>query len=210
MPDASTLVLFIAACVVLLITPGPAVLYIVTRSIDQGRAAGVLSALGISLGTLVHVLAAALGLSALLVSSVMALNVVKYLGAAYLIMIGIRTLLTPAKPHTSVPLTPLPRRIIFWQGMVVNVLNVKLALFILAFLPQFIDPTRSVAPQILLLGGILVVLGFVNDSLYALTSGTLGGWLKRSPAFLQVQRYVAGVSYIGLGITAALTGSSKQ
>jgi threonine/homoserine/homoserine lactone efflux protein len=209
MPDTATLAVFIVACIILLVTPGPAVLYIVTRSIDQGRAAGVLSALGISLGTLVHVAAAALGLSALLVSSVMALNLVKYLGAAYLVIIGIRTLLTHPSLQADVTTTPLPRQTIFWQGMVVNILNVKLALFILAFLPQFIDPARPVAPQILFLGGLLVILGFTSDSLYALTSGTLGSWLKRNGAFLRFQRYVAGVSYIGLGITAALTGTSK-
>jgi threonine/homoserine/homoserine lactone efflux protein len=210
MLDWSTLMVFLVASLVLLLTPGPAVLYIVARSIEQGRLAGVVSAVGVGLGTLVHVAAAALGISALLVSSALAFSVVKYLGAAYLVYLGLRTLLHKDQAeHVSMPTAPLAR--IFRQGVVVNVLNPKLALFFFAFLPQFIDPDRdAVVGQIMLLGGIFALLGMLSDSLYALLAGTVRHWLRQSAAFLRGQRYVTGGVYIALGVTTALSGSEQQ
>lgn len=211
MPDLPTLLVFTAAALILLVTPGPAVLYIVARSIDQGRIAGVVSVLGIGLGTMVHVLAAALGISALLVSSAAAFNVVKFLGAGYLIYLGVRKLLERDLPTDSVETEPQPLSRVFTQGIVVNILNPKLALFFFAFLPQFIDPARGpVAWQILFLGTLFVVLGIFSDSIYALLAGSAGSWLKQSRAFLRGQRYFAGGAYIALGVVAAASGSKQQ
>lgn len=207
----STLTLFILAALALLITPGPAVLYVVARSIDQGRLAGVVSMLGIHVGTLFHVAAAALGLSALLMSSALAFGVVKYLGAAYLIYLGVRKLL--AREETSQPEVVERRKLahVFYQGVVVNLLNPKTALFFFAFLPQFVEPAKgAVAGQILLLGFIFVVLGICSDGLYALLAGTIGRWFKGNMRFLRAERCFAGSVYIGLGVATALSGSERK
>jgi threonine/homoserine/homoserine lactone efflux protein len=211
MPELSTLAVCIIAALVLLVTPGPAVLYIVARSIDQGRLAGLVSTLGVGVGTLFHVAAAALGVSALLVSSALAFNVVKYLGAAYLIYLGVRKLLE-REPKMQPELVQ-PQRLsrIFYQGVVVNLLNPKTALFFFAFLPQFVDiPQGSVALQILLLGLIFVTMGICSDGLYALLAGTMGQWLKGNLGFLRAQRYFAGSVFIALGLTAAFSGTGKK
>ena len=165
MPEPSTIAVFSVAALVLLITPGPAVLYIVARSIDQGRVAGVVSVLGIGLGTMVHVVAASVGLSALLLSSSTAFNAVKYLGAAYLIYLGVRKLMERDRDAVAVQAEAQPLSRTFTQGIVVNVLNPKLALFFFAFLPQFVDPALGpVARQTFFLGTLFVVLGIVSDS----------------------------------------------
>ncbi len=209
--ETSTLLVFIAAAAVLLITPGPAVLYIITRSIDQGRLAGVVSALGVGAGTLFHIAAAALGLSAILVSSALAFDIVKYLGAAYLIYLGLRKLLAREEAFTPESYEKQSLSHIFRQGVIVNLLNPKLALFFFAFLPQFVDPARGAVPvQMVLLGLLLLVMGLLSDSVYALLAGTAGGWLKRSRHFLRAQKYITGTVYIGLGLTAALTGSNRS
>jgi threonine/homoserine/homoserine lactone efflux protein len=207
MPDPAMLGLFVAASLVLLLTPGPAVLYIVARSVQQGRAAGLVSVLGVHLGTTVHIAAAALGLSALLVSSALAFAIVKYLGAAYLIWVGLRTLLA-RQPDADAPALPAERLArVFRDGFVVNLLNPKTALFFLAFLPQFADPSRGELHwQILLLGVIFMGLGIVSDGMFALAAGTAGDWLRRNRRFLRFQRWFAGISFIGLGLTAALAG----
>ncbi len=208
MPDASMFAVFLITTLVLLVMPGPAVLYIIARSIDQGRTAGIVSVLGVGVGTLFHVVAAALGLSALLLSSALAFNVVKYLGAAYLVYLGIRTLLAK-EPSLDVRL-PRPQKLsrIFSQGVLVNLLNPKVALFFFAFLPQFVDPARgSVALQVLLLGMTFVILGILSDGGYALLAGTVGQWLRGKRGFLRGQRYFAGGVYLSLGITTALTGA---
>lgn len=211
MLEWSAFVLFLITSLALLVTPGPAVLYIVARSIDQGRGAGIVSALGVGVGTIVHVVAAALGISALLVSSALAFTVVKYLGALYLIYLGLQKLLerTPAADAA----TPPPQKLshIFNQGVIVNLLNPKVALFFFAFLPQFVDPARgAVALQMLLLGGLFVLLGIISDSLYALLAGTVGQWLRGSRLFLRGQRYFAGGVYIALGVTTAVSGSNNK
>jgi threonine/homoserine/homoserine lactone efflux protein len=211
MPDASVLGLFVVAALVLLLTPGPAVLYIVARSVEQGRLAGLVSALGVHVGTLVHVAAAALGVSAILVSSALAFDVVKYLGALYLVYIGVRKLLGWDQPVEGGALAPRSLRRLFGQGVVVNVLNPKTALFFLAFLPQFVDPSKgAVGVQILVLGLIFVALGVVSDGLYAVAAGTAGGWLKRERRLLRAERYVSGSVFIGLGVTAALAGNGRK
>jgi threonine/homoserine/homoserine lactone efflux protein len=184
------------------------VLYIVAQSIDRGRLAGVVSALGVAVGGLVHVTAAAVGLSSLLVSSATAFNVVKYAGAAYLIGLGLWTLLRkPEAPSVEVPRErKLSRR--FWQGVVVNILNPKTALFFFAFLPQFVDPEAgSAAVQIGVLGLVFVTLAVASDSVWALAAGTASERLRGNRRFLAVQRYVSGSVFCGLG---ALTAVAKR
>src|SRR6185436_5002800 len=190
--------------------PGPAVLYIVTRSIHQGRRAGLVSVLGIHTGTSFHVMAAVLGLSAILLSSALAFDVVKYLGAAYLIYLGIRKLWTTddGTEDETVKQESLAR--IYWQGFAVNILNPKTALFFFAFLPQFVDPAKgNVTGQTLLLGFIFVGMALITDSIFALVTSSLAGKLTGNKRFQKGQRYFAGLVYVGLGITTALTGSKK-
>jgi len=212
MPDWSTLILFATAASILVFMPGPNTLYIIARSVNQGRRAGIVSSLGVQVGTLFHIAAAAFGVSALLLSSALAFNVVKYAGAAYLIYLGVKTLLTKENIETAqneIPKASLSR--VFSQGVIVNLLNPKAALFFFAFLPQFVDAARgSVAMQIILLGAILMLLGFLSDSIYALAAGSIGNRLRGNLKFLRAQRYFAGSVYIGLGAATALTGTSKK
>lgn len=207
------LLVFALASLALLLIPGPAVLYIVTRSASQGRAAGVASVLGIQCGGLVHVLMAALGLSAILLSSALAFNLVKYAGAAYLVYLGLRTWLA-REPLELAVITRQPLGQIFLQGLMVNALNPKTALFFFAFLPQFVDPARGAAwLQFLLLGLVFIALATFSDGTYAILSSSLGGWLRqktREARFAQGQRWITGGIYIGLGLTAALTGSRHK
>jgi threonine/homoserine/homoserine lactone efflux protein len=210
-PSAASIGLFAVAATLLLLTPGPAVLYVVTRSIEQGRIAGLASVFGITTGTLVHVLASTLGLSALLASSAVAFALVKYAGAGYLIYMGVRRILK----QTDTPASPLklPRRSVgrlYRDGFIVNLLNPKTALFFLAFLPQFVDPARGAVPmQIAFLGLLFTLIGLTSDSLYALIAGTAGLWVKRQSRYWDWERYVTGGVFIGLGVTAALAGGRK-
>jgi threonine/homoserine/homoserine lactone efflux protein len=205
MPDPAMWGLFVVASLVLLLTPGPAVLYIVARSVERGRVAGLISVLGIHLGTIVHIVAAAVGLSALLVSSALAFAIVKYLGAAYLIWIGIRTILAK-DPDPDAPVVRADSlRRVFRDGFLVNLFNPKTAIFFLAFLPQFVDPARgAVHWQILILGLTFMGLGIMSDAMFALVAGAAGDFLRRSRRFLRFQRWFAGTSFIGLGVTAAM------
>ena len=205
-PDPHTLIVFMAASLALAFVPGPAVLYIVTESVQGGRVAGVVSAAGIATGGLVHVGFAAVGLSALLVRSAVAFEAVKYLGAAYLIVLGVRRLL--ARESAEIEARPARTRgSLFRQGVVVNVLNPKTAIFFFAFLPQFVDPDAGWVPgQILLLGLIFIAVAFVSDAMWALAAGTAGRWLRESKAWLGVQRWVSGCVFIGLGLITATSG----
>jgi threonine/homoserine/homoserine lactone efflux protein len=201
--DLSTFGFFCAAALALAVVPGPAVLYIVAQSVDQGRLAGLVSALGIGVGGLVHVLAATIGLSSLLASSATAFTIVKYAGAAYLVILGIRRLLTRETVEAEVARVPRTRRRLFVDGVVVNVLNPKTALFFIAFLPQFVDPEAGTAGlQIFALGLIFVVIALSSDSLWALAAGTAGEWLRRSRWYLGVKRWVTGLVFVGLGLSA--------
>jgi threonine/homoserine/homoserine lactone efflux protein len=199
-PDSDALALFAGAALALLLIPGPAVLFIVAQSAEHGRLAGLVSVAGIHLGTLVHVAAAAVGLSALIVSSAVTFSVVKYAGAAYLVYLGIRRLLT-REPSELLPARVQPLSGLFAQGVVVNVLNPKTALFFLAFLPQFVDPSRTLWTQVVVLGLTFVAIGFVTDGLYALAAGTLARWLRERRRAL---RYASGSIFVGLGLSAAL------
>ena len=211
LPEWSSLGLFAVAALVLLLTPGPAVLYIVTRSIDQGRRAGLVSVLGVHVGTLAHILAAAVGLSALLAASATAFGVVKYLGAAYLIYIGVRRLRDRASIVAPEAGKRKALRRAFLDGVVVNVLNPKTALFFLAFLPQFVTEGQGhVGEQVIALGVVFVLLGAVTDSLYALTAGSAARWLRGQPRFLAGERWITGGLYISLGVAAALSSSHRK
>ena len=195
MPDPSRLAFFVGAALALLVVPGPAVLYVVTQSISQGRRAGIASVAGITTGTLVHIAAATAGLSALLASSALGFDVVKYLGAAYLIVIGVRRLagFERAEPAADTAGARTLGRL-YRQGIVVNVLNPKTALFFLAFL----------------LGLMFATLGFLSDSTWAVVAGTLGERLRRSARFPVIQRYLSGVVFVGLGAVAAFSAPVKQ
>lgn len=210
-PDVSAVGVFVVAALALLLVPGPAVLYVVARSIHHGRRAGLASVIGIHVGTLVHIAAATLGLSALVVSSAVAFTAVKIAGAVYLVGLGLWTLFSRhAEPEGGLGGERNLRRA-FAQGIVVNVLNPKTALFFLAFLPQFVDPNAAhPALQIAFLGLLFAFLGLVTDSIWALAAGTAGGVLRRSRRFVSTQRYVTGTVYVGLGVATALAGSAED
>ena len=203
-PELSTLAVFSAAALALIVVPGPAVTYIVAQSVDKGRRAGLVSALGIGIGGLVHVAAATIGLSALLASSATAFTAVKLLGAAYLILLGLRQLLgRDPDPEVQAQVDAPPHRLLL-HGVVVNVLNPKTALFFLAFLPQFVDPSLgSAALQIAVLGCLFVALAAVSDSLYAVLAAAVAGRLRRSERARRIRRLVSGTVFVALGATAA-------
>jgi threonine/homoserine/homoserine lactone efflux protein len=210
-PAYSSLLLFLAGAIALLLVPGPAVLYIVGRTVGQGRPAGLMSALGIAVGTMFHVCAAALGLSALLMSSASAFRAVQWLGAAYLVFLGVRTLLR--KDDTSAVASGDAHGLarIFGQGVLVNILNPKTALFFLAFLPQFVDPARGrITAQILFLGSLFAVMGLCSDSCWALMASTLSGRIGNSVRWRRAQKNVSGGTLIALGMAAAFSGSRTK
>jgi threonine/homoserine/homoserine lactone efflux protein len=207
MPDATTFALFGLACLAFLAIPGPSVFYIVTRSLVQGRRAGVVSMLGVQTGGLVHVVAAAFGLSALIASSAAAFTVVKYAGAAYLVFLGLRKLLGSEPDAPEPPSERASVAHLFGQGVIVNVLNPKTALFFLAFLPQFVDPEAGpIAPQMLVLGLMLVSLGVLSDGTYALLAAGIGNRLRTRR---RLERISGGV-FVSLGVIAALAGEPRQ
>jgi len=198
------------AVLALLLIPGPAVLYITARSATQGRTAGLVSVLAIETANFIQAAAAALGLSAILLSSAMAFDVVKYLGAAYLIYLGIRKLLASDNGLEDEEIKKESLSRIYWQGFAINILNPKTALFFFAFLPQFVDPSKgNVVEQNLLLGAIFVGMAIITDSMYALLASSLASKLTGNRRFQKRQRYFAGLVYVGMGITTALTGAKK-
>jgi threonine/homoserine/homoserine lactone efflux protein len=210
--DPGALAVFVSAALVLLVVPGPAVLYIVSQSISRGRLAGIVSMLGIQAGGLVHVAAAAAGLSALLVRSAVAFNVVKYAGAAYLVFLGLRRIL--GKDDAEDVPARAPRealRRLFGQGVVINVLNPKTAPFFFSFLPQFVDvDAGSVALQIATLGLVFILLATVSDGLYALAAGSAAGWLRGRSGFVRAERYGTGGVLVGLGLLTAFSGAKSN
>jgi threonine/homoserine/homoserine lactone efflux protein len=211
MPTWTTVSLFLLTALGLLFIPGPAVLFIMTRSVDGGKRVGAISALGIGAADLIHTTAAAFGLSAILMTSALAFSVVKYLGATYLIYLGIRTLLRRDEPRRTERAEPktLPR--LFFQGMMVELFNPKTALFFLAFLPQFVTPARGTATlQFLLFGSLFAVLGLCSLTFYGLLAETIATLIKRNTRFQRIQRYVTGSIYVALGLTAAFAGSEKK
>ena len=217
MPSAETLLAFVATAVVFCLVPGPNVIYIVTRTLAEGRQAGLASVIGVWAAGIVHVALAAFGLSALLASSATAYDVVRYAGAAYLVVLGVRALLHRAPPEEVDPLrSPAPAapradaRAAARQGFVVNLLSPKTALFFLALLPQFVHADAgSAAAQVLVLGGVLLLVGLLNDGLYAVAAGALATRLHERSGLIERSRRLSGVVYIGLGVSAALTGGRR-
>ena len=209
MPDPATLLVFGMAALALIVVPGPAVLYIVSQSIEGGRRAGLVSTLGVHCGTLVHVAAAAIGLSSLLVSSARAYDAVKYAGAAYLVFLGIRTLLGRTGDEPQAMEVDARRRLM--RGATVQILNPKTALFFFAFLPQFVDAEAgAIGLQILVLGVTFMLLGLVSDGAYALAAGALASRLRGNRRAANVSRYASGTILVGLGVAAALSGRRQS
>ena len=203
--------LFLVTCIVLVMTPGPDTLYVLARSLGQGRRAGIISAIGICCGFLVHTAAAAIGLSAILMASSLAFTVVKYAGAGYLIYLGIRTLTTRATAHkVSLTMATAYRRL-FVQGFLTNVLNPKVALFFLAFIPQFVDPMRSaVSSQVIVYGLIDMGMCLVWLCGIAIIAGSARQWLVRQRTFWRTQRWFTGGILLFLGIRLLLTESTAK
>jgi threonine/homoserine/homoserine lactone efflux protein len=211
MPDTNTVLVVSLASVVLVVVPGPAVVYILTRSVSQGRAAGLASAAGVNLGSTFHVLAAVAGLTLLLAGSANAYTIVKWAGVAYLAWIGIQTLTTRDEAFTEPEVQPQSLHRIFTQGVIVNVLNPKVAIFFLAFLPQFVDPgSDNAAFQTFVLGMTLVAIGLLSDSVYALVGGHLGKLFRRRPGAARATRLTAGATYLALAGIAAATGARAK
>jgi threonine/homoserine/homoserine lactone efflux protein len=204
-PSLSTYAVFIATALALLAIPGPAVLYVVTRSVEMGRAGGLASVAGITSGTFVHVTLATAGLSSLILASRVAFDAVKYVGAAYLIALGMRRLLRRTEDAPEEGRSPRTLRRAYAQGIVVNLTNPKTIVFIFAFIPQFVDPNaRHVWLQVLVLGVSFACFGFVSDSLYALAAGTVADRLRGSRGIARFQRWFGGSVLIGLGVAAAV------
>ncbi|MBB4705762.1 LysE family translocator [Sphaerisporangium siamense] len=203
----STLVVFSLAALALVAVPGPNALYITARGIAQGRAAAIASAVGVETGTLVHIAAASAGLSYLIARSAAAFTAVKWAGVAYLVYLGVRTLADRGH-QAGQAATPQPLPRVFLEGVVVNVLNPKVILFFLAFLPQFVDPAAgSPALQIIVLGLTLLAFGIVTDLVYAVGASMLSRAMRRRSGLL---RYISGFVYLGLGVATALTGGARS
>lgn len=204
MVDAHRFYLFLIAALVLAATPGPGIFYVLARTLAGGRREGVLSSLGTFTGGMLHVLAAAVGISAILAASAVAFHAVKYAGAAYLIWLGIRMV---RSRNSELPVeTFTPSRGAFGQGIVTEVLNPKTALFFLSFIPQFISRQLGhVFWQFVILGMVSVVLNTSADLLVVSLAGSIGRKLKANAAFSRRQRVVSGFGMIGLGAYVALT-----
>jgi threonine/homoserine/homoserine lactone efflux protein len=210
-PSASTLTAFAAAAFVLIAIPGPNMIYLVARSLTEGRRAGFLSALGVETGTVVHTAAAAVGLSAVLASSATAFAVVKYAGAAYLVYLGLRALVDRGGDPEGHAAPPQGGGNVYRQALLTQVLNPKVAIFFLAFLPQFIDPDRPAAPQIVVLGATLAVMGMAIGCFTALAAGTLAERLRaRRAGGRPWGRWASGVVYLALGAYAALSPAHRS
>ncbi len=207
----STYALFIATALALLAIPGPAVLYVVSRSIDQGRSAGLASVLGITSGTVVHVTLATIGLSSLVLASKVAFDAVRYVGAAYLVFLGVRRLLTRPVEEDLESRAPRTTRDLYTQGLIVNLLNPKTIVFIFAFIPQFVDVNAGhVWLQVMLLGLTFAGLGLASDSLYAVVAGTVADRLRGTPFIARVERWFGGSVLIGLGVAAAIVAPHQS
>ena len=206
----ATLPAFLLASLILAATPGPGVLYIVARTLTQGRRAGLSSVAGVALGNLASACAASIGLAALFAVSSLAFAVVKYAGAAYLIYLGVKTLRRGAV-ESSAAFGAADLAAIFRDGFLVALLNPKTALFFAAFLPQFVEPVQGNIPlQMLALGLLFLGMATITNSVYAFVAGAAGRWLRGNQKFARVQQYVAGTVYIGLGVTAAMVSGRQR
>ncbi len=209
--DFHTFMLYFSAAFILAITPGPGMFYVLTRSIKGGQREGYASSFGTAIGGLFHVFAAALGLSAILATSALAFNLIKYLGAAYLVFLGIRMLMKEESFEfgEDVTTTRNYRRAVN-QGIVTEMLNPKTALFFLAFIPQFIDPAGSVVLQFILLGSLSVFLNTSADIVVATLAGPISSQLRKRASLRRAQRIFSGSGLIALGAYVALSGNGSE
>jgi threonine/homoserine/homoserine lactone efflux protein len=212
-PSTTTLAAFAAASLLLILLPGPAMIFLITRGVVGGRRVGAVSALGIESATLVYVIATALGLTAVLAASALALSTIRYVGAAYLLYLGVRTIVSRREPLVAaarVGTPPVSAWRTWRQGFLVGIANPKVALFFLAFFPQFVHPDAGpVVGQILVLGAIFVTIGVALDVTYGVAGGALGTVLARNGAAIRRSRLTAGLSYLALGGYTAIGGQGK-
>jgi threonine/homoserine/homoserine lactone efflux protein len=207
LPAWPLLATFLVASIILAVTPGPGVIYIVTRSMTQGRKSGIASVAGVALGNLGNALAASLGLAALFAASSVAFSIVKYLGAAYLIYLGIQSIRRRA--DTTLPtVAEVPLRTVFRDGLIVALFNPKTAIFFAAFLPQFIAADQPFLAQSLILGTIFVLIAAVSDSAYALAASAIARWLMSRKQLGRLGAWLGGITYIGLGVATAFLGAA--
>lgn len=199
-----SLIPFLIAAVVLAITPGPAIAYVVARTVAGGRSEGLASCLGTGLGGLLHVLAAAAGVSLVIAQSALAFSLLKYLGAAYLVYLGIRLLRRKAPPAAVAAVPSRGARRALVEGVVVEVLNVKTALFFLAFLPQFVAPGQAAVSQLVLLGCICVALNTLVDVVVVFAAHRLLRSGAASAARARLMTRASGITMVGLGAFLAL------
>lgn len=202
LPDLDNIIFFLAAASILILIPGPSVLYIMAKSVEQGYKAGIVSVLGIGIGSMVHVAAAAIGISSILLTSSTAFSIVKYLGAIYLIYLGVKKLLGKI-PNKQPVITNKNKRLdkIFYEGILVNTFNPKTAIFFFSFLPQFINIDKGGnASQILFLGILFTVFAILSDTLYVLLSVKISKWFTSSKKYLKRQKNITGSIYIALGL----------
>ena len=205
LPDWPLLAAFLVASIVLAVTPGPGVVYIVTRSLLQGRQSGMASVAGVAIGNLGNALAASLGLAALFAASNVAFSIVKYLGAAYLIYLGIQTI--RRRDETNTPtVAKVPLRTVFRDGLIVALFNPKTAIFFAAFLPQFISAGQPFLVQSVTLGALFVLIAAVSDSGYALAASAIARLLANRKGLGRFGAWLGGTTYIGLGVATALLG----
>jgi len=208
LPSWPLLTTFLVASVVLAVTPGPGVVYIVTRSLLQGRRSGLASVAGVAIGNLGNAFAASLGLAAVFAASSVAYSIVKYAGAIYLVYLGIKTI--RSRVETSAPtVTEVPLRTVFRDGLLVALFNPKTAIFFAAFLPQFLSTDQSFLAQSAVLGTIFVLIAAVSDSCYALAASAIAGWLTSRKGLGRFGAWFGGGTYIGLGIATALIGDHR-
>ncbi len=204
MPDINNIALFMLATITLNLTPGPDLMYVITRSVSEGKKSGIVSALGISSGTIFHIMAVSLGLSAFLLAVPTAYDIIRYIGAAYLVFIGIKVLLNKNKIDTNPDENKKSIRSVYFQGMITNLFNPKVALFFLAFLPQFVDQTGNIPLQVIMLGILFNISGTIVNVVVALTASRLGKVLKNKLNNSSIFKWITGSVFIALGVRLAL------
>ena len=207
MPALDTILVFAGATLALIAVPGPSNLFILARGVASGRRAAVASAFGIETGTLLYVVATAVGLAAVLASSAVAFNALRYLGVAYLLFLGVRALRSGASPAAAADDGARAWWSSYRRGLLVGLANPKVALFFLAFFPQFVSPAAgSATTQVLVLGGVFLTLSICADLVNASVASALGGWLARHPGLVRRQAQAEGVAYLGIGAWALVAG----
>ena len=205
MIDQATLITYLAILLGFVFIPGPAVLLTLARASTSGTRTGLATALGIAVGDLVHTLLAVVGISAVVLASAFLFSLVKYLGAAYLVYLGLRAILERVDKQRPVAAGQLAPKAAFRQAVLVEILNPKSALFFLAFLPQFVRPENgSVSLQLIVLGVLFVLMGLLSTVVVAISAGGVGAFLRRNPVVLRWQGKVVGSIYCGLGLRLAL------